>query len=412
MVKEENYFGHTPLHLAADKPACLEHLIRAARAADSTLLDKRDFSQTTPLMAALRLTRSRCRVKKGNRKCRRCTCSACVIMLLEADCAVPKIETYVSGAASRSAIRRYVHHLKDRRQRLKEFALDSQLPDIMVERLRLRSEVVLDAAAPIVVQLLKQRGVQIPSALVVGGPMAFGETAAWTVYDRINDPSVAEIFYRAGFRDTDVWTASNERTSMLYLKWLSDHGYDPLFSEIQSFEPGRALYTAHRTFGNMGYVTPYPKAFPWCESNPVLQNWTRELFTQVARTDLRDDCSCGCSPGGCSPLSSMLHSMAETTPMAWLIKGHFVSEYIRGMLQQLESFETGLGIKLNSMFLRYITFEALDIPHTCCRSPFRRRETDSDGIPDWIELEDEYKHELAFLNELILEFEGKLDEIL
>ena len=89
---------------------------------------------------------------------------------------------------------RYVNHLKDRRQRLKKIALDN-LPDVEVERLGLGGEAVLDASATQVVQLLEQRGVQIPSALIVGGPGKRVGKNVRSIYETINDLSVADIFY-------------------------------------------------------------------------------------------------------------------------------------------------------------------------------------------------------------------------
>jgi hypothetical protein len=105
----------------------------------------------------------------------------------------------------------------------------------------------------------------------------------------------------------------------------------------------------------------------------------------------------------------MLSSMWEVPPTKLLMSGRF---YLHIMFEQMESFEAGLGIKFNAVVLRYLTFEALKIPHTCCDHPYQRMETDSDSASDLSELEDEYKHELAFLEELMHEFEGELVTIL
>ncbi len=373
------------------------------------MLNKLDASLSTAFMTAARLSRSRCRVKNSNRKCKRCRCSECVILLLKADCAVPNPTSYWSQGASRRAMLRYANHLKDRRQRLKKIALDI-LPDMEIDRLGLRSECVLDTTATQLVQLLERRGVELPSALTIRKPNEWVGKEAWSVYDTIDDPSVADIFFRVGFRDTNVGTRPHRLTSVSYLKWLSDHGYDHLFRQIQSDGPGKALYTAHRTFWSIGPQLLHPCGPS--EDNPGLQDWICGLFSAVLRADLTDGCRCGCSPEGCSPLKMMLKSLVVGMPMELLISSDFVSWYLPEMLKQLEAFEAGLGSRFNSLALRFLTLEALEIPHTCCRYPGPRLEKDSDCTSDSKELEDEYKHELAFLEELIHEFEGQFATIL
>lgn len=94
------------------------------------------------------------------------------------------------------------------------------------------------------------------------------------------------------------------------------------------------------------------KAYPPV-SNAVLQ--------QLSQSSVRDTCTCWCIPGGegCTPLGSILKAHAEShnSPSWW---NHFVV----GALFSSECEDQGSSIMAH--IVRFLTFEALEMTHTCC----------------------------------------------
>ncbi|OAA44723.1 Ankyrin repeat-containing domain protein [Beauveria brongniartii RCEF 3172] len=246
-LAERNLFGHTPLHLAADKPSCLSIVVKAA---DTRLLnqaDRQDRLGTSALETAVSLSGLNC--SEESRMCQGCRCDECAVILLEADCALP-----VSGClanvlhtASEQCKLTYVRHLKDRRDRLKQLAL-ANLPTAEVERLGLTSERVLDSLASEVTQLLEDGGIAVPAALAVG------RSESLPVYQALYSADDAEIFFDAGFRDTDAWNTADTMFAHInkglpYLHWLTKHGG---ISWQLSDASARDIHTIHFTFMIIG----------------------------------------------------------------------------------------------------------------------------------------------------------------
>jgi hypothetical protein len=75
----------------------------------------------------------------------------------------------------------------------------------------------------------------------------------------------------------------------------------------------------------------------------------------------------------------------------------------------LELFGTHLGLQHHLASLRFLTFAALGIPHTCCK--VRRPGYHPYPGDEVKELEEEYADELALLEELLEEFEREVADI-
>ncbi|KAF5254430.1 hypothetical protein FANTH_688 [Fusarium anthophilum] len=84
-----------------------------------------------------------------------------------------------------------------------------------IEELGLRLEYVLDYNAFQVTQLLEQSGTQVPASLAIIGSEMFSRPLS--VYEKLDSPEDADIFFRAGFKDTWAWrpqkTSSESNTS-------------------------------------------------------------------------------------------------------------------------------------------------------------------------------------------------------
>lgn len=496
-LAERNLFGHTPLHLAADKPACLQHLVKGAGAALLNQTDHPDGDfEMTPLETAVFISGSRCR--EGNlshRKCLQCDCADCITILLEADCAVPvptKLQHILRYASEQGKLR-YAHGMRDRRDRLKRYALDT-LPTTELERLGLMSERVLDSAAPRVIQLLKDRGSDIPEALAVerNGPSL--------VYQRLRVPSDAEVFFSVGFQDTDSWfdadaaelkNVPNLEQDLAYLHWLGTHGASTL--ELKSFDSKTRIFVANYTFWRIGEDLDHWSRswifnnvrFPFfshssstddSETPPLGDRiaWIHEINARVLPAEIADNCSCKCSPGGCTPLTSLLkgircldsdyfgrrrrcspersvmeqtnspegsvtndvkhtdpsensvkddadvseRSVAEDTEFSDVhsLLGHTgsLSDVAHQFSEYLELFGCDLEVKHYMAALRYMTFTSLGIPHSCCH-PYRgdcKHEVAWTLEESEVEYEDEHAYELWLLEKLLEEFEQQLSGVL
>ncbi|KAK8149225.1 hypothetical protein G3M48_007755 [Beauveria asiatica] len=462
-LAERNVFGHTPLHLAADKPSCLSIVVKAA---DTRLLNQADTQDRlgrSAVETAISLSGLNC--SENSRMCQGCGCDECAVILLEADCAIPVSDclAHVLHTASEQCKLTYVRHLKDRRDRLKQLAL-ANLPTAEVERLGLTSERVLDSLASEVTQLLEDGGIAVPAALAVGS------SESLPVYQALCSADDAEIFFGAGFRDTDAWNTADTMfridKGLPYLHWLTKHGG---ISWQLSDASARDIYTVHFTFMIIGHdlSNSWPGNFLRFDQiehtinsesplSPPFDDriaWIHELHTAALPADFADACHCQCSPGGCTTLTSILKGLIESwdfeykprhspgdsvaevrddsetittdntdypensvtdyeNPLQWLIHGFII---------YLEHFWCHLEVRHHIAALRYITYTALGMPHSCCNlhdgcyvsdddSSIVEDDESGDELED--ELEDEKVYDLELLEELLHEFGDELIAIL
>ncbi|OIW33499.1 hypothetical protein CONLIGDRAFT_180622 [Coniochaeta ligniaria NRRL 30616] len=418
-LAERNLFGHTPLHLAADKPACLQILVQAA---NPKLINQTDAYGYSALETAMAL----------------------------------KLDYLLDLASVRCKLR-YIRHIKDRRDRLKQLALDN-FPAMEIERLGLASGDVLDSLAPRVIELLQDHGVPIPEALVVTRTEPNGRSSPASIYQVLREPWDAELFFRHGFHETESWCEAeatglrwfyndDEKPDLPYLHWLSKHGASSC--QLKCFDTERGIFMTNHTFWVIGknlyaagWGTPWFSgedliAYTGCESLSLDNRiaWIDEVNSAVLPAKIADNCSCKCSPGGCTPVTSMLkgvlrevsytlrlrrgqppdESLTEDTDSQedmpeWMnIRDDGITLFTR----YLQLFGKHFDFRHHTAALRYVTFTALGIPHSCCDPDVYDGEDKRLPIPEEVvEVEDEHAYELRLLEELLLEFEGHLTAIL
>lgn len=428
-LAEENLFGYNPLHLAADKPQFLRLL---AKAADARALNHTVETGISPIEAALLLSGLRCREQReSQRMCRRCRCAESAVILLKADCSVPVSAqlSYVLNFASKRCTLKYTRHMKARRDRLQRLAINN-LSTAELEQLDLSAERALDSLAPRAIQLLQNRGVSIPEALEIDTDCPL------PVYRKLDNFQHAELFFRAGFHDTDAWldvdkAALRRIPSKLdrirtqgpsYLHWLGAHGATSC--QFKSFDSPKSIFTALFLFSAMGPNIKYGLFSSWDFSNGTLplslearKDWFHTINAAVLSADIHDECRCLCSPAGCTPITSLLKGAVASQSWEYaveLLGGGAKKEMVRrpsipGMIdpfiRYLEHFWAYLELRHYTEALRYLTFEVMGIQHCCCQN----RVEDYKSLD---ELEDKYGFELALLEELLREFNGELTKIL
>ncbi|RYP06294.1 hypothetical protein DL765_009565 [Monosporascus sp. GIB2] len=175
--------------------------------------------------------------------------------------------------------------------------------------------------------------------------------------------------------------------------------------------------------------------------------WIHELHAAALPANIADPCRCKCSPGGCTPLTSLLKGAVNTIGFKrelerfredtvaddtdfpeesiaedigspedsvvqdsdWSVDSiagvaGALSWLITGFTEYLMLFGGNLKVRHHTAALRYLTFTALGIRHSCCHPYYVKMFKD--------EVEDGQAYELALLEELLCEFEGELIAIL
>ena len=146
----------------------------------------------------------------------------------------------------------------------------------------------------------------------------------------------------------------------------------------------------------------------WSPLNDMrhLEQTCVDLLHKILLDDTQDSCSCACSLGGCRPLTRMLRHFSSSTVNnggPWTLPG--ILEVFRCCQAVLlrESLSDSIPT-LAERVLRYATFERIGIKHTC----HEYERLDQDEVE---EIQDEERHNLALLEDLMEEFNRKCQEL-
>lgn len=404
-IAERNLAGQTPIHFAVDKPDCLQLLLRIA---DDTVLNSPDNWGQSPAEYALGSSGEICRIQDSTICDAQCPCVRGLEILIDADCAL-RFPQKFDCEPSRRAVIKYANGMKNRRDRLKFLALE-HLPPLESERLGLKEERVIDAEAFHVIERLRACNVATPTALTVSHGMMPYTTLYHSspLYQSLGGAFKAD-FFELGFVDIDT---------------VDEDGFPPLATHRPRLTADRLWLVEHgrRLFHRLEYTveTPLSMRIPgatsahwifyfigWnfrktmdraCSGTEV--DATAQLNALILPGDALDGCCCKCSFGGCSPYIWMLKSALKVEKGL----GRFMWSYI-------SHFGLSMERKHHREAIRFITFEALHIPHTCCgggahaRLPYNDQE-------DIREMEEEHAVLLGILEDLVEEFEDKITGIL
>ncbi|KAK8118245.1 uncharacterized protein PG998_006526 [Apiospora kogelbergensis] len=179
------------------------------------------------------------------------------------------------------------------------------------------------------------------------------EDYGWA-FEEIENGDVAELLYRHGFRPN----------SSIFLKRIF------IDSEYIWCESDIGIYSAHYAY----YIfTYYGRKY---NSRIDESEAINEFSAVVMRRNLTDGCVCHCSVGGCSPFTWMMkrnHSIDKNNDVRWFYR-------ICSLEVATLTYEAAI---------RYITFRALGLAHTCCNAP-DPLEADEENWdePTWMTKED------------------------
>ncbi|KAI0594823.1 hypothetical protein F4775DRAFT_572051 [Biscogniauxia sp. FL1348] len=378
-LNERNQFGQSPLHLAADKPTCLTLLIRAVGSAQINCMDAADF---TVLETAMVLSSANCLNGDQRVKCSGCGCA---------------------------------DSMKDRRQKLKELALRNLCHSDIIA-LNLRKENVLDAYAPRVVELLRQRNIQIPDSIMITIDRQSGMYTS--IYRALQNYHDANEFFEMGFGDVDVSDGNAYPLAMArfygneyvkYISWLIEHGanlyrlvtWTKNTHKSKSCPERKESRIIHRVFFRIGYVFWRHWRFGETIDQYSLRSISK-LNRMALLPNLVDCCRCLCSPGGCTPFTKTLRGMCDS-----IMDPHRIIDIFS---MYLKEFWSDLSTRHHSSAIRCLTFSALGITHACCdQKPFGPIYLTDVEID---EIHEEKGHLLALLEELLEEFEPRVTAVL
>ncbi|KAH7317156.1 hypothetical protein B0I35DRAFT_434656 [Stachybotrys elegans] len=393
-LSEVNSFGQTPLHLAVGDPLILQKLLSVA---SDTVLNKRS-GMFHVIDYALRSGSTSGQDSQG---CSGRFCSEALGCLLARDgCLDAWLETsdvdesYIGGLVPLESVAkacecsrlRILTEIIEIRSQLKQYGR-RYLSGTDLRRFNLHESTILDYYAFDVLESLKNAGVTVPSTLHTG------ITRRESLYHRCADEGMAQQIYDMGFRDLDLpdefgmtpllrgLSHSFLQGSSNYLLWLLSHGANPtqrlkqveltqankttdLIRSLSRLNP--SLSAAHLVAQSLrhGDISHIRNASSGASS----------LLRQVSRTmaqPVSDGCQCLCSGNGCTPAFLWAQVNWRTCP-------HDTFRPLRSseLLDiKTRSFARILAMltlnkvehrEVYSMVLRAITFEALDLEHTCC----------------------------------------------
>ncbi|KAL8788613.1 MAG: hypothetical protein Q9195_007208 [Heterodermia aff. obscurata] len=339
-----------------------------------------------------------------------------------------------------------VNFIAKRRQRLCDLAFEKVPGSVLAPLLPMKADepYIVDEKASELVLELTSRGITVPLPL---NPGEKGQTGYHAIGGR---PELAEILWKAGFRDVNGRDSFN-MTPLSYchleyllrfIGWCSGKGfvlnldveqdrawYGGNADKLDEFRPGQTLATKsiYGKLVELGgrkelYTSPRRIFVDYLVSSEA----DRRIAQKIFAANSTDGCKCACSTSGC-------------TTRTFLFKGF---DYVRGrsassVLTTCDLMELYSDLKdvCNTLdaaeYLRLITFEKLELTHTCCRprlasfsehpliyhwglrvAPNRVfRLSRAMGRSEIEEIRDEEAADLQKLAELLAEFEAKVVEL-
>ncbi|KAI9645235.1 hypothetical protein NHQ30_005969 [Ciborinia camelliae] len=451
---EKNDLGQTPLHLSAGWPVGISTLLDAG---GNYLIGEEDAFGVLPIAYA-------CNWK----------CLPAVQLLLDADSPLYSSKSaYRSNVnhvllnailnSSKEIVQSITFALAARRKRLYELASRS-LPQSAENILSIADDQVLDLNAYSVCKSLKILEVPVPESIRVPGdsyPTVYHylfnnycENTDGTVL-ALPRVELAEIFYDAGFRDLmndSIWIIASASLSLhrtvsfwqvhfdkiCKLVWWLAQKVNSIYHDHKNGEFRITLWNSHIRFLAIDIVD----YMVYKDEDPVHRSsFTGELFPCEAKyfiisavTDCPTvhECQCACSSRGCELVTNILKYFTSTTTIrnrisySWnrasskaLLCKPRVERKVGAVRCVIVTLNTILGEGseiwrfLISGLIRFATFTALDLTHTCCvvRLPTLGNSFTPFNAENRQDIQEEESAQIEELEILVAEFEAKYLEL-
>lgn len=419
-IYEQNFRGQSPLHLSYNWPKGISLLLRHG---GSEILSRSDNRGDLPLAYSC----------SSN-------CLEAVKLMLEADSPLYVPDHHDDGVfeeAIQTSSDEIISHLQtalvDRRSRLYSLAI-TMLCRKDLDELEIPGDHILDEKASDVYAALKHRNVPIPSALRT-------PRRRRTLFHSTDlSPALRESLHGCGFLDVDginfcgltplmtmgdpsirTIDASLQRASWLISKG-ADPGRKPEMCGPMRFMPwDPSITAAHGLCSWVGRAVYQcmPSWIPY-EINDVtlfglledLEENSKSLLGEMLSLKIYDACLCACSSHGCTPATMVLKGIKAVLQGYWIKKPPgegrlWVIEWVERLLN--DRYEVWQW--LSGEIIRYETFEALGLTHTCCKiDVWDTMPTLNDSV-DCEEIRDEERLLISKLDALVEEFQEKHTEL-
>jgi hypothetical protein len=278
--------------------------------------------------------------------------------------------------------------------------------------------------------MLESLKIEIPVALRLAGAgdvydLLF-RTDPWTNKTVENGLEYAQMFWDAGFRDVDEYVEDTpslarkwellvyfrdfatieDSAKILYLSsWMVGKGAD---TSKPDFISGKIPHTPAAHFIAQKLMQLELKLwtekiyFPTQAKATTAENFIASILQEEAACDL---CICGCSRNGCTALIQMLKSSLVSGDTKTLPKASY---HKRCQLYSWAKIEECISLGLWDVFslsiIRFETFTALELTHTCCTYQRGSSYFANYDEEDCAEIREEEDEDLQMLEELVAEF--------
>ena len=302
---------------------------------------------------------------------------------------------------------------------------------------------IMDEKGPRLALELTSRGITVPS------PLDPGEKGETGYHATRGQPELAEILWKAGFRDINGRDLCNMtplmccplETLLRFIGWCLGKGFELKLDveqdrawygqnagRLDELKPGQPLNTKtiYRKIYALGGVANYSSSShrPFVKvlvSSEIDRQIAQSIFSATAT----DGCRCACSISGCTTRTFLFKGFIDR-------RGRPNSRYLTNC--DMRRFYCDLKCVCigNSPdaaeYLRLITFERLELTHTCCRLQWSRHDEKSHACignkqrttvefcppmpsSEIEDIRDEESAVLQKLAELLEEFEAKVVEL-
>lgn len=336
-----------------------------------------------------------------------------------------------------------VDFIANRRQRLRDLAFEKVPSSVLTHLLPTKTDepYIIDEKASRLALELASRGITVPPPL---NPGKFGETGYHAIGGQ---PKIAEILWKTGFRDVNGKDSCNMTplmccpigTLLRFIGWCLGKGfrlnldveqdrawYRENADNFDEFRPGQPLETEsiyckiYALGSGAGYLSLHSRSFM---DFLVSSETDQQLAQKIFMASPTDGCKCACSISGCTTRTFLFKgfSISRRRQSSESLSAHDIIKFCsdpKDVYSWLDAAE----------LLRFITFEKLDLTHTCCRPHWSRhigksqisvgnkqRETVRFSRPmppsEIEEIRDEESANLQTLAELLAEFEVKMVEL-
>ncbi|KAL4897053.1 hypothetical protein BDV59DRAFT_169682 [Aspergillus ambiguus] len=283
-----------------------------------------------------------------------------------------------------------IAELVSRRMRLLKVAqaqMSSRELDELIPKTE-KDSTVPDVRAPKLIAALAERAVRIDPSLKIESPGSI-------YHHEFHSPTALDQLFEAGFNEVDLCDSAGRTPLMIpgvcqslngysqkRIKWLLSKGADPT-RKLPWNTGGTAFHLLAVCMTNLLWPSTVRA---WISGTPNIRekNENPLLFTKyVLEARERDSCVCACLAGpmnygdgdgngdggfgGCTPFTAALRRLLVPSP-------RFYTQYTT--MHGVNSFAETLGFFVSMVegtteiahtVIRQMTFDALDLRHTCCR---------------------------------------------